>query len=78
MASLGASETELVQLAAIYWYTIEFGLCKQNNELKVYGGGILGSIGELEYSLTDVPRVYPLDLLEISNNHTSNLIINAM
>ena len=27
LASLGASELELKRLAAIYWFTVEFGMC---------------------------------------------------
>ena len=66
LASLGVSERELARLAAIYWFTIEFGMCKQDGELKVYGAGILGGLGELEYCLTEKPSYYPHDLFEIS------------
>lgn len=56
LASLGAGELELKRLAAIYWFTIEFGMClNANNEKKAYGAGILSSFGELEYCVTDVP-----------------------
>lgn len=69
LASLGASELELKRLAAIYWFTIEFGMCKQNGQYKAYGAGILSSVGELAYCVSDVPKFYPLDPYEISQNH---------
>ena len=69
LASLGASEVELKRLAAIYWFTIEFGMCKQNGQHKAYGAGILSSVGELAYCVTDEPEMKPLDPYEIAQNH---------
>ena len=41
-----ASKEERVFLARLYWFTVEFGLLRQNDELRIYGGGILSSPGE--------------------------------
>jgi phenylalanine-4-hydroxylase len=44
-------------LSRIYWYTIEFGLISIQDELKVYGAGILSSQGETPYSVSkEVPK----------------------
>ena len=36
----------LQRLARLYWYTVEFGLIREHNGLKLYGAGILSSFGE--------------------------------
>lgn len=62
LASLGATEIELKRLAALYWFTIEFGMCLDSNgKKKAYGAGIMSSFGELEYCMTDKPKFLPLD-----------------
>ena len=43
----------LQHLARLYWYTVEFGLIRQNEELKLYGAGIVSSYGESIFALDD-------------------------
>jgi len=36
----------LVHLTRLYWYTVEFGLIRQDDGLRIYGSGIVSSKGE--------------------------------
>ena len=47
IATEGASPERIEELIRVYWYTIEFGLLEEDDQLKVYGAGILSSFGEL-------------------------------
>ena len=39
--------SDLDRLARVYWFTIEFGVLRENGEIKAYGTGLLSSAGEL-------------------------------
>lgn len=63
---LAATKEERVFLARLYWFTVEFGLLKQNDGLRIYGGGILSSPGETEYALgSDKPERLPLNVVDV-------------
>jgi len=43
----------LSNLARVYWYTVEFGLIKQSEGLRIYGSGIASSYTETFFALDD-------------------------
>ena len=56
---LGACEL----LSRLYWYTVEFGLIRQQDGLRAYGAGILSSPGELQHAVeSPEPQRLPLDI----------------
>lgn len=61
LASLGASEETVQKLATCYFFTVEFGLCKQDGQLRVFGAGLLSSISELRHALSGHAKVKPFD-----------------
>ena len=58
------SAEQLERLARVYWFTIEFGVLREDGEIKAYGTGILSSAGELE-SMKEA-ELRPLDLSAIT------------
>lgn len=54
-------------LSRVYWFTVEFGLIRENNQLRIYGAGILSSAGETKYSLSTEPKHHEFDVQQIAN-----------
>ncbi|WP_299013848.1 phenylalanine 4-monooxygenase, partial [uncultured Caulobacter sp.] len=53
----------LHKLARLYWYTVEFGLIREDGDLRLYGAGIVSSYGESIFALDDPsPNRIGLDL----------------
>jgi phenylalanine-4-hydroxylase len=50
-ALLCEDEEHVQRLGRLFWFTVEFGLIKEDGRVKVYGSGLVSSHGEAEYSL---------------------------
>ena len=62
----GINPDALVHLTRLYWYTVEFGLIRQPDGLRIYGSGIVSSKGESIHSLeSDSPNRIGFDLQRI-------------
>lgn len=50
-------------MARFFWFTVEFGLMRSKDGLRVYGSGLLSSFGEIEHAIDspDVQR-YPIQV----------------
>jgi phenylalanine-4-hydroxylase len=54
----------LAEVARLYWYTLEFGVCREKGALKAYGAGLLSSFGELG-DCERRPELRPFDIAEM-------------
>ncbi|XHS03041.1 phenylalanine-4-hydroxylase [Sphingomonas sp. DBB INV C78] len=56
----------LHKLARLYWYTVEFGLVREDDALRIYGSGIVSSHGESIFALDDAsPNRIGFDLKRV-------------
>lgn len=55
-------EEIIKQIQRIYWFTIEFGLIKENGEEKIYGAGIISSKEETAHVLSKNSIKKPFDI----------------
>jgi phenylalanine-4-hydroxylase len=62
----GIGPDALQNLTRLYWYTVEFGLIRQHDGLRIYGSGIVSSKGESIHCLdSDAPNRIGFDLARI-------------
>ena len=47
----------LEKIGRLFWYTVEFGLIRQNGQVKVYGSGVISSHGECENVISGLCEV---------------------
>ncbi|MBV9842550.1 MAG: phenylalanine 4-monooxygenase [Sphingomonadaceae bacterium] len=56
----------LDKLARLYWYTVEFGLVREQGGLRLFGSGIVSSHGESRFALDDPsPNRIRFDLVRV-------------
>ncbi|UYZ60658.1 phenylalanine 4-monooxygenase [Hymenobacter latericus] len=53
------------QLVRLFWYTAEFGLVQEGDNLRVFGAGLLSSASELHHCLSQEVTRQPLDVAAV-------------
>ncbi|MGE6538700.1 aromatic amino acid hydroxylase [Bacillus luti] len=56
----GLSEAE--QISRLFWWTVEYGLIGNIDDPKIYGAGLLSSVGESKHCLTDAVEKVPFSI----------------
>ena len=51
VAARADTEEQTTQLARLFWFTVEFGLTREDGEIKVYGSGLISSSGDAANAL---------------------------
>jgi phenylalanine-4-hydroxylase len=55
----------LEKLGRLFWYTVEFGLIRQDGEIKAYGSGVISSHGECQNVMRGGCEVHDFSLDEV-------------
>jgi len=64
-AALKAEGIIRKQLETFHWFTAEFGLIKQSDGMRIYGAGIVSSLGEVQHALSENVEVINFDVEKI-------------
>lgn len=60
--------SEMAQIRNLHWWTVEYGLIGEIDNPKIYGAGLLSSIGESKLCLTDKVRKIPYSIAAATQN----------
>jgi phenylalanine-4-hydroxylase len=60
-AAMNAKGIQRKYLETFHWFTVEFGLVRQRNGNRIYGAGIISSLGEVQHALSKEVEVKEFD-----------------
>ena len=60
--------SEMAQIRNLHWWTVEYGLIGTVENPKIYGAGLLSSIGESAWCMTDNVKKMPYDISAANQN----------
>lgn len=71
-----ADEATLVRVQRVFWFGLEFGMCREHGGVRAVGAGLLSSVGELEHAMNaadrNVWRTWDLDAMATTDYGTTD------
>ncbi len=78
-------EYQQLAIARLWWFTTEFGLIREDGELKILGAGLLSSPGEMQHSLNPATPRHEFDIERVAvtpsapyGYHSEYFIVNSL
>lgn len=65
-AALNAKGADRPRLERFHWFTVEFGLIQQADDMRIFGAGIISSKNEVTHALSDQVEKIPFDPARIT------------
>jgi phenylalanine-4-hydroxylase len=65
-AALNAKGADRPRLERFHWFTVEFGLIEQQEDMRIFGAGIISSKNEVTHALSDAVEKIPFDPARIT------------
>lgn len=62
LAAGARTEVETEQMARLFWFTVEFGLIRERNGVRIYGSGLISSHGDAANALSERCERKPFEL----------------
>jgi phenylalanine-4-hydroxylase len=59
------TDQDVLEITRLFWFTIEFGLIREQDQVKILGSGLLSSYGEAIHCLSDKVQRKPFRLAEV-------------
>jgi phenylalanine-4-hydroxylase len=56
---------KLERMGRLFWFTVEFGVIRQNSKIKLYGSGLISSHGESSHVISCGPEIRDFDLDQV-------------
>ncbi len=68
---MAGRKDDLARMGRLFWFTVEFGVIRQQDGIKVYGSGLISSHGECSYVVEGGPEIRDFDLDEVLEHEFS-------
>jgi|SRR5450631_145408 len=66
-----SSKEDLERMGRLFWFTVEFGVIRQQGEIKLYGSGLISSPGESDYVVSGGPEIRDFNLDQVMEQRFS-------
>ncbi len=64
-ATIMGDKDKLERMGRLFWFTVEFGVIRQNGGIKLYGSGLISSHGESTYVIKGGPEIRDFNLEQV-------------